>query len=150
MRAVQSYEQPTFTDSQNVFLQRYAETSNRIDAMVSAGLAPGPPSTPEEQASVALAAAQIIAKAETMPISAIASALGGDRIALLAIIWRVCQHGEPREQSKALLLMCKIHGMLGNEKASGKSVNLILQTPPAPRSATPDGLPFLLDATAQK
>jgi len=143
VKSLQHYEQPSFSDGENVFLHHYAETSNRIDAMVYAGLAPAPPSTPDEHAAIALAAANIISKAELMPISAIASALGGDKILVLAEVWRLARQAEPRDAIKALNLLARIHGML-TDKSSSKSVNLILN-PPTPPPSTLTGLPFTLE-----
>ncbi len=148
MKSLQHYDMPTFTDAENVFLQHYAETGNRVDAMLYAGLA----TDPDQAAHIELAAAQIIAKAETMPIGQIASALGADKIQVLAEIWKIAkgQYDDKRDTIKALYLLARIHAMLGPDKASSKSVNLILQTPTPPKSATPEGLPFLLEVTPNK
>ncbi len=146
MKSLQHYDMPTFTDAENVFLQHYAETGNRVDAMLYSGLA----TNPDQAAHIELAAAQIIAKAETMPIGTIASALGADKLMVLARIWKLGREAEPKEAIKALFILARIHGMLGPDKTSSKSVNLILQTPQPPKSATPDGLPFLLEVAPQK
>lgn len=154
MKALPSYEHASFTEGENVFLQAYAATGNRAASMVFAGLATTDQdalsASSQDTARIELAAAHIIAKAETMPIGTIASALGADKMQVLARIWELGRTAEPKEAIKALFILARVHGMLGPEKASSKSVNLILQSPTPPKSATPDGLPFILDIQPQK
>jgi|SRR5712691_5944090 len=144
---LQSFEMPTFTETENVFLRHYAQTRDRAQSAVDSGLAQEAAIAPTDIARLDLLAAQVIRKAEIMPLGLLLSALGADRIALLATIWYVCQHGGPREQSKALLLMAKIHGLIGEKDAGKTPVNLILHQPTPPASPTPPGLPFTLDIT---
>jgi hypothetical protein len=149
---LQRFEQPTFTESENVFLRHYAQSRDRVGAMYSSGLAQEYtdyttgelPST----ATLELAGSAIIAKAETLPLEAIASALGADKIMLLAAIWKIGTEGEPRDAIKALNLMARIHGMLDAGRHHAQPVNLILHPPDAPPAKTPASLPFSLDGVS--
>ena len=89
---------------------------------------------------------RIIAKAERMSLAAIASAIGVDLIAFLALLKRVCEAPEGHIAIKGLQLMARIHGTWEKNPQRGRQVAIILGAPqstPEPRRVT--GLGFVVE-----
>ena len=82
-----------------------------MEALAKAGLLPQTPLGTADQRRLIQVANQIIAKAERMPLSAIASALGADRLWFLSQLKRICESPEGHVSIKGLQLLAQIHGL---------------------------------------
>src|SRR5207247_866642 len=79
-----------FSPQEEAFLRHYADRRSRYEAMIAAGYVPGPLTMAEEQGVLAQAG-EVLGRTEQLSISQAASAIGADRIAYLAVLWRWCQ-----------------------------------------------------------
>jgi len=143
------YERPAFTDDETAFLQAYARTLDRIEAMRSSGLAQTLGLSPRDDHALELAATGVIRKAERLALAEIATAIGADPIAMLRRIWDICLSTEPHEAIKGLQLLARIHGVWTEKPGGRQAVQIVLQPPADAKAASqPPGLPFTIDVTA--
>jgi len=143
------YERPALSDYETAFLNAYAQTLNRIEAMRSSGLAQALGLSPHDDHALELAATGVIRKAERLALAEIATAIGADPIAMLRRIWDICLSTEPHEAIKGLQLLARIHGVWTEKPGGRQAVQIVLQPPADAKAASqPPGLPFTIDVTA--
>ena len=136
--------EPEFTAQEEAFLRAYSESCNRLQALMQCGMITTPPALDQQQALMQ-EASRIIAKAERMPLSAIASAIGADRLFLLAMLKKVCEAPEGHIAIKGLQLLARLHGLWNEPKGARQHVALVFAEARQPTGATkPSDLPFTL------
>src|SRR5262245_11097626 len=136
-----------FTTQEEAFLRHYSESLNRLEALGKAGFLPRTLPTMAQQQGLMQEASRIIAKAERMSLNAIASAIGADRLWLLAQRKLVCEDPQGHVAIKGLQLMARIHGVWEKEKGAKQQVAIIFGTPEGQKRQTQrTGLPFVIDA----
>ena len=113
-----------------------------MEALAKAGLLPQTPLGTADQRRLMQVANQIIAKAERMPLSAIASALGADRLWFLSQLKRICESPEGHVSIKELQLLARIHG-LWDKQTRTHHVELVMHPAEQPPRTSSD-LPFTL------
>lgn len=133
-----------FTPQEEAALRHYSETRSRYEAMVAAGYV-SQPHTLQDHADLVAQMGRLLARAEQMSLSQIASAIGGDKVAYISVLWQWCQCDKGHDAIKALMLMGRVHGIYDKAGQHNTQVALIFNAATTPAaSQAPADLPFTL------
>jgi hypothetical protein len=138
-----------FTEFEQRFLEDYTSHLQRTNALTTAGM-----SLAEQAAEGRERAKQIIAKAESLGLEALATACGADKLYLIHHVKRAVEAESIHDVCKGLMLLGRIHGLYDKERKVARPVTLIFGSPPSPNTVNGERLvnplPFVLQVDAEE
>ncbi len=132
-----------FNPQEEAFLRAYSESRLRYEAMVAAGY----PDADNDEAKHRLVAkaGELLMRVEQLSLAAIGSAVGADKVAYMATLWRWCCCDDGHQAIKALMIMGRVHGLWDKTTRVNQQVALVFAAArPAPGTTPPADLPFTL------
>ena len=144
----QATESPIFTPQEEAFLRSYSESLSRIDAMKASGFSTLQTLQQADEQAILARSAQILARADKLSLSAICNAVGADKGAFAAVLWKWCQAERGSTALQALNLLARIHGLWDKEGKTTQQVALVFAGARQPPSREkPVDLPFTLNSS---
>lgn len=134
---------PTFTAQEEAFLRAYSETLLRREALIQAGMLPPGQSMAQDQQAMQQAG-EVVGRAEQLPWSQLALALGADRVYFLSRLKTVCDSPVGHIAIKGLNMLARIHGLFEKQDGRAPQTALVFVAAQSPQSAAPPDLPFTM------